>query len=91
MSEMPQSDPRRRDKQGFDPETLDKTVIAIPLLRWLQNEEQGRRLPAPHHVVLHLKSGYWQGRDADREQANSLVARAAQRTGGDGDQGVDGG
>ena len=39
MSELPQSDPRRRDRGAFNPETLDKTVIAIPLLRELRYEE----------------------------------------------------
>ncbi len=89
MSELPRSDPQRSDGRGFHPEILDKTVIAIPLLRWLRDEEQGARLPALYHVVLDLNFGYWQGRDAARERANGLVAQAVQRAGGDGDQGVD--
>lgn len=90
MSELPQSDPRRRDRGGaFNPETLDKTVIAIPLLRQLRDEEQGRRPAEFHHVVLDLNFGYRQGRDAGRERAKNLVAQAVQRGGGGGDQGVD--
>jgi serine protease AprX len=90
MSDLPQSDPGRRDRGGiFDPETLDKTVIAIPLLRRLRDEEQGRRSPELHHVVLDLNFGYRQGRDAGRERAKRLVAQAVQRAGGGDDQGVD--
>jgi serine protease AprX len=91
MSELPQSDPGRRDRGGvFDPETLDKTVIAIPLLRQLREEEQGRRTPTLHHVVLDLNFGYREGRDAGRERAKNLVAQAVQRgSAADDDQGVD--
>jgi subtilisin family serine protease len=90
MSELPQSDPGRGDRGGiFDPETLDKTVIAIPLLRRLREEEQGRRPPERHHVVLDLNFGYREGRDAGRERAKQLVKAAVERVGTGGDQGVD--
>jgi hypothetical protein len=84
MSELPQSDPGRRDRV-----TLDKTVIAIPLLRQLRDEEQGRRPPERHHVVLDLNFGYRRGREAARERAGGLVAQAVQDAGGGDDQGVD--
>ena len=90
MSELPQSDPGRHDRGGiFDPETLDKTVIAIPLLRQLREEEQGRRAPTLHHVVLDLNFGYREGRAAGRERAGNLIAQAVQRGGAEDGQGVD--
>lgn len=64
-------------------------MIAIPLLRQLRDEEEGRRPPEFHHVVLDLNFGYRQGRDAGRQRAKNLVAQAVQRGGGGDDQGVD--
>jgi serine protease AprX len=89
VSELPQSDPGRRDRGAFDPETLDKTVIAIPLLRRLRDEEQGKQKPERYHVVLDMNFSYRDGRDEGRKRAKQLVDQAIQSVGGGGDQGVD--
>ena len=68
-TKLPQSDPH---KKPFTPESLDKTVIAIPLLEIL-NEEQARlrknrRLkPEVHAVIIDLNLEFPGGREAARE------------------------
>jgi serine protease AprX len=90
MSELPQSDPGRRGRRGFfDPEALDKTVIAIPLLRRLRAEEQGERPPELHRVILDLNFSFPSGREAGRQRARALVDEAIQLVGTTSDQGVE--
>ena len=66
---LPQSDPQRKP---FTPESLDKTVIAIPLLDILNQEEErrkkNRRLkPEIHSVIIDLNLEYPGGREGARE------------------------
>ena len=66
---LPQSDPQ---KKPFTPESLDKTVIAIPLLDTLREEEarlrKNRRLkPEVHPVIIDLNLEFPGGREAARE------------------------
>jgi serine protease AprX len=81
------TDPRR---PGFLPEVLDKTVIAIPLLKMLEAEdlERGKR-PTLFPVVLDLNLQFEGGRDAARERAMELVERAIERKGKSQDQRID--
>jgi len=39
---------------GFVPENLDRTVIAIPLLKELKKEDDGEADPKPHNVIIDL-------------------------------------
>jgi hypothetical protein len=65
MSESLQSDPNRRNREGFFiPETLDEMVIAIPPLRQLLAEEEDGQPSESHNVVL----------DPDFEFRNGRVA-----------------
>lgn len=48
---LPKSDPQ---KPGFVPEALDRTVIAIPLLRDLKKEDEGEATPKAHRVIIDL-------------------------------------
>jgi subtilisin family serine protease len=68
-TKLPQSDPR---KKPFTPESLDKTVIAIPLLDILNEEKarirKNRRLkPEIHPVIIDLNLEFPGGREAARE------------------------
>jgi serine protease AprX len=68
---------------GFDPWTLDRAVIAIPLLKKLP----GVKGPIP--VIIDLNLDYPEGRNAARERLNRTLARirgqpTAQETGDDG-------
>ena len=59
------SDPRRR---GFIPETLDQAVIAIPLLRKLEEEQELRAQekidsPRMYRVIIDLNLAYADGRE----------------------------
>lgn len=68
-TDLPQSDPQ---KKPFTPESLDKTVIAIPLLDILREEEarlrKNRRLkPEVHPVIIDLNLEFPGGRDVARE------------------------
>lgn len=48
---LPKSDP---NKSGFVPEALDRTVIAIPLLRDLKKEDDDPKLAKAHNVIIDL-------------------------------------
>ncbi|HYX29445.1 MAG TPA: S8 family peptidase [Pyrinomonadaceae bacterium] len=48
---LEKSDP---EKPGFVPEALDRTVIAIPLLKDLKKEDEGEATPALHDVIIDL-------------------------------------
>ena len=66
--ELDQSDPR---KITFTPETLDRTVIAIPLLKRLEKEqkelkEKPELKPKPFAVIIDLNLEYPKGREAAR-------------------------
>jgi serine protease AprX len=57
---------------GFTPRTLDRSVIAIPLLRMLVAEEAGQP-PAPHHVVIDLHLEFPGGHEKARARVRQLV------------------
>jgi serine protease AprX len=63
------SDPKRKP---FVPENLDRTVIAIPLLKILEKERDelkahSEQPPKAHPVIIDLNLEYPQGRDIARE------------------------
>jgi subtilisin family serine protease len=69
------------NKKPFTPEVLDKTVIAIPLLEMLKDEDEGRRPPAPHPVIIDVNLEYRDGPQAARERVKKEVADAIARLG----------
>jgi serine protease AprX len=76
--ELPQTNPQYRP---FDPEVLDQSVIAIPLLRILEAEERERRAntslqPEVHSVIIDLNLVYHAGRDGARQRVKDLVDQA---------------
>jgi len=87
------SDPREK---GFTPEVLDKTIIAIPLLKILESERTGaptapgseeetKPTPRLHSVIIDLNLLYpVDGRKGARDRVERvLVPEAVSRTGGD--------
>jgi len=76
---MAASDQRGQEKHGrerFDPRILDRSVIAIPLLKEIQEDEN-----EVHPVIIDVNLDYQGGRDAGRkwirETIESLVAGIA--------------
>jgi serine protease AprX len=66
QNESPLEDSNPR-KTPFNPETLDRTVIAIPLLRDLKNEQLGKKPPEIHAVIIDLNLRFPGGRNAARK------------------------
>src|SRR5919106_172168 len=64
--DIPQSDPR---KEPFVPEVLDKTVIAIPLLKKIK----AKGVDQPFPVIIDLNLDYLAGRKEARKQADKLI------------------
>jgi serine protease AprX len=75
--EMPQSDP---EKKPFNPEVLDRTVIAIPLLKQLRAEEENKQPRKPHGVIIDLNLEYRGGREAARARVTKLIQQALEMT-----------
>lgn len=63
-SPLKESNPK---KSPFNPETLDGTVIAIPLLRDLEEERQGKRLAEIHPIIIDLNLLFPGGRHRARQ------------------------
>jgi subtilisin family serine protease len=79
MTGLPESDPT---KKAFTPEVLDRTVIAIPLLKTLKEDDDARKQaqlegktyePPLIGVVLDLNLEYGEGREAGRERVRELI------------------
>jgi serine protease AprX len=64
QSPLEESNPK---KSPFNPETLDRTVIAIPLLRDLEEERTGRKPPKIHSIIIDLNLEFPGGRNRARE------------------------
>lgn len=90
-SELPGEDPSQRT---FTPKVLDKTVIAIPLLERLREEQaleesQGAAYDPPLlGVVLDLNLEYFGGRGTGRARAHEMVEQAIRDRGRGTGQGV---
>jgi subtilisin family serine protease len=74
--ELEQSDPR---KKPFTPETLDKTVIAIPLLKML--EEDKEKLDKAFPVIIDLNLEYPAGRTGARAWVIKRIAEIIKEKG----------
>ncbi|MFG1922941.1 S8 family peptidase [Cryptosporangium sp. NPDC048952] len=90
MSDLPFSDPERGDGRGiFDPGNLDRTVIAIPLLRQLRADRESGGKPRLYDLVIDLNFGYRDGVPEGRIRAAERIRDAIERTGNRPGQGVD--
>lgn len=84
------SDSNPQDTRGFTPEVLDKTVIAVPLLRvmkpWLEKwrieepkpEEERSYNPPVLDVMIDVNNAYERGRDRAAEDLKKLIDQAIQ-------------
>jgi serine protease AprX len=79
VSELPDADPNQR--VGFTPEVLDRSVLAIPLLRRMEVED---RLD----VVIDVNLLHEGGRMAARARAAELVEMAVEQAGSGAPQGL---
>jgi serine protease AprX len=84
MAGLPGSDADR--PEGFTPEQLDRTVLAIPLLnRMLKEKEELKqrpeREPKKYDVVLDIHLEYAADRRETREKASELVNDAIAKVG----------
>jgi subtilisin family serine protease len=68
---LPDSDP---EKKPFNPEVLDKTVIAVPLLRQIASAEKDS-----YDVIIDLNLGYRGGIEEARKEVKELIGTAAAR------------
>jgi serine protease AprX len=69
---LDQSNPK---KKPFLPESLDRTVIAIPLLNVLKDEAEGRAEPEPHKVIIDLNLEFPGGRESARIWVNDAIRK----------------
>ena len=75
------ADDRPSENAGFTPRTLDRSVIAIPLLRDLVAEGKDKKVAA-HDVVIDLHLEFPGGRDRARDRVRQLVAALPARADG---------
>ncbi|HEV2147476.1 MAG TPA: S8 family peptidase [Longimicrobiaceae bacterium] len=80
---LPEENPR---KKPFLPDTLDRTVIAIPLLKELESIRGTGEERRPIDVIIDLNLEYPGGRKEARERVRTLVLEAVGSAGGDPDR-----
>ena len=68
---LEESDPKEKP---FLPENLDRTVIAIPLLKDLKQEDTAKKAPEAHDVIIDLNLEYPGGRDGASEWVRKTIA-----------------
>lgn len=56
-------------EEQFDPDVLDKMVIALPLMKILEEDQKGKS----HYVIIDLNLDYPGGREGAREQVKKLL------------------
>jgi subtilisin family serine protease len=61
-------------EKPFLPTSLDRTVIAIPLLKDLKREDKGKKDPEAHDVIIDLNLEYPEGREAARTWVVMTIA-----------------
>jgi serine protease AprX len=77
--ELPKSNPNER---GFTPQVLDRTVIAIPLLKILEEEEKKKKEDQkPIPVIIDLNLEHHHGRAGARAVVWKIVAEAIEKSG----------
>ena len=69
-----------KQKELFTPKVLDKTVIAIPLLDILDEEEKSKS-PKPQLVIIDINLEYREGATAARERVKDEITRAIKKYG----------
>jgi serine protease AprX len=89
MAEIPGSDPQGAQPEGFTPEQLDRTVLAIPLIHTLRREREARatdpgREPQKFDVVIDINLEYAKDRRQTRREAVALIDEAIRLRGRDG-------
>jgi len=67
----PKADSKRSDSPRFVPEVLDRTCIAIPLLRWFDDPKR----PGPYKVVVDLNLNYRGGLHGARKKVEETIDR----------------
>lgn len=90
MSDVPGSDPHSAEPGGFTPEQLDRTVLAIPLIRKLCEERRARAArpdlePEKFGVVIDINLEYAKDRSQTRKEAVGLIEGAIADLGNDKD------
>jgi subtilisin family serine protease len=90
MTEIPGSDPQRAEPEGFTPEQLDRTVLAIPLMHRLRAEREARGNdpalpPQKFDVVIDINLDYGKDRPETRREAIALIDEAIRLRGHDKD------
>lgn len=94
MPELPGSDPESVRPEGFTPEQLDRTVLAIPLIKDLRAERETLQgdadlEPKKWDVVLDINLEFSTDREHARSAARELVEKAIEGSGRDKDaQGI---
>jgi len=83
LPKLPDSDPKQKP---FEPENLDRTVIAIPLLKILEKEKQDLSAdpnlrPKTHKVIIDLNLSYPEGRTKAREWVIAAAQQVVKKTG----------
>src|SRR5712691_812386 len=66
------------DRQGFLPEVLDRTVIAVPLLRDLEKEREDGTVRMIRDVLIDLNLEYRGGVEGARERSLSLIGEVVE-------------
>jgi hypothetical protein len=76
------SDPSTRERWAFNPEQLDRTVLAIPLIRMLE-EEDAAGTGEPHSLVIEINLEHPQPRDTTRRRVIAIIEDAIEAEKGD--------
>jgi serine protease AprX len=85
-SPLEHSDPKK-DQQRFNPETLDRTVIAIPLLRELK-EELEKGITVRHKIIIDLNLEFPGGRQWARKYVETKISQLLSSLDGDHGKGI---
>ena len=88
MTGLPGSDPESDRPEGFTPEQLDRTVLAIPLINDLRDEREKLRAdpdlaPRKWDVVLDLNLEFATNREQAREAAREIIEQSIAEHGED--------
>ena len=86
MSELPGADPQ--ESREFTPEQLDRTVLAVPLIKTLRDERRKLEAdpdlePAKFPIVADINLEYAKDRRQTREEAEKLIEAAIAECGRD--------
>ncbi|MDB5102879.1 MAG: peptidase in kexin sedolisin [Fibrobacteres bacterium] len=74
------------NRSGFNPGTLDSSIIALPLLRQLQQDgapRKGAKRPKPHDIIIDLNLDFPGGRQDARKKVLERLAEVLKDLGAD--------